>query len=200
MILGSSEGDVLTLYDCEGSLHAGTTVGTGVFETLAASTHGYGAGFASRDSFTRSLIRVLEKPLHVARGIAVLDIHRKLVNQTRQGRAPYEADGSADAQDGDGAGPQASLPCAMRPSPAYCRLSRCGAPSEGKQATIVLSSLDYPLEAFGHENIGEELEVTVRLRLRKNDVNVGRWRDWITGAPPEADQVHTTISRGYTAG
>lgn len=188
MILGASDGDVLALYDCEASPRAETANGAGVFEMLAAgSTHGTVSGFASCYSFTRSLVRILEKPLHMACGIAVLDLHRKLVSQVRHGRAPDEADRGADAQNGAGG-----------PSPNYCHVSRCGARSEGKPATIVLSRMDYPMEAFGYDSSGEELEVTVQLRLRKNDINVRRWTEWITSAPPEADQVHVTTSRGYT--
>lgn len=181
-ILGASDGDVLALYDCEASPRAETANGAGVFETLAAgSTHGYVPGFACRYSFTRSLVRILEEPLHMACSIAVLDLHRKLVSQARRGLTPDEADRSAGG-----------------PSPDYCHLSRYGARSEGKPATIVLSRMDYPLEAFGYDSSGGELEVTVQMRLRKNDINVGRWTEWITSAPPEADQVHATISRGCT--
>lgn len=198
MILGSSNGDVLTLYDCEANLGARTSDGTGVFGTLAASTHGRVLGFAGRRSFTRSLICIPERPLHMACGIAVLDVHRKLVNQAGRGRALDEVDCGADAQKGADAGPQASLPSAMRPSPGYCHLSRCGARSESKQPTIFLSPLDYPLEAFGRDSIGEELEVKVRLRLGKSDINVRTWKDWRTSAPPGAGLGHVRISRGCT--
>ncbi|KAK7913922.1 hypothetical protein PG985_011625 [Apiospora marii] len=256
-ILGAARSDVLTLYDTPHALHGHAATGPGVYEHLGASAHDdIIAGFVGESSstsyngsrtplsFTHALIQILDKPDRAARGIAVLDIHRKLVNRYRMASAAV-ADSRASESDeeeeekeeapptttGTNSGghhynkrrsrgenayttsPQPWLPRALRQTPVYCHLSRCRPRSEGGGPTsIVLSQLGRPApETFleprpapphGPEGVGGEkgengdgddgaAEVTMRLRLRApaDAADIGRWKEWILDAPPEASQL-----------
>jgi hypothetical protein len=171
-----------------------------MFEHLGANTSNCAPEFADERSFTRSLIRILENPVHAAMGISVLDIHRKLVNYAHRPESKVFL-GTLLDDEGD-KNPiksrktsldRATMSSLIQPDPVYCHLSACPAKSKGGINGIILSRLDYPLEAFGYENFGEELEVDVHLRLRNNHPSIQRWKDWILDAPAEADKVSVNV-------
>ncbi|KAK7994505.1 hypothetical protein PG991_016093 [Apiospora marii] len=256
-ILGAARSDVLTIYDTPHALHGHAATGPGLCEHLGASAHDdIIAGFVGESSttnngsrtplsFTHALIQILDKPDRAARGIAVLDIHRKLVNRYQMAAAAVtdsrasESDeeeeekekekappmtgnnegGGAEAKTPTPRPPQPWLPRALRQTPVYCHLSRCRPRSEGGGPTsIVLSQLGRPPpETFleprpapphGPEGVGGAkaengendgggdsddgtAEVTMRLRLRApaDAADIGRWKEWILDAPPEASQL-----------
>lgn len=212
-ILGSSSADVLTLYDCGFSIHGQIATRARVFEHLGASAGGIVEGFRRPGSFTRCLIRILDRPEAAAYGVSVPDIHRKLVNFAKRGRAAAAAAAATDPTEEEerddasvytsgGRGRAVSTASAVPslwlsgvvgpspPSPVYCRLSAGRPRSKGEPATIVLSRLGYPLEVFPNENPPEEeQEVELCIRLKRNDINVERWTQWLLDAPPEADRV-----------
>jgi hypothetical protein len=211
-ILGSGAADVLTLYDCAYSLHGQTTPAPGVFEHLGANAGGIVDGFDRAGSFTRCLVRILDRPEAAAYGIAIPDIHRKLVNYAKRERAlttadrPFE-DGTGDDASiyGDDGLAEPGMPVVRSswlsgvmgpspPNPVYCHLSTCSPRSKAEPTTIVLSHLGYPLELFEGQN-GDEQEVELRIRLKRSDIDVTRWAQWILDAPPEADQVTVQAAR-----
>lgn len=217
--------------------------GPGICEHLGASAHddiiaGYVGDSSSNGgrkplSFTHALIQILDHPDRAARGISVLDIHRKLVNRYQMAAAAVTGgrDGESDEEKEDATGngfhnrgtvrsndlcpsrTQPWLPRALRQTPMYCHLSRCRPRSEGGSGpfSIVLSQLGHPapLETFlqprqapspdpegvggGEENGGDDgaAEVTMRFQLRPHAdaADIGRWKDWILDAPPEASQL-----------
>ncbi|KAK8064454.1 hypothetical protein PG994_007092 [Apiospora phragmitis] len=176
-ILGAAKADVLTLYDTPHALHGYNVTGSGLCEHLGASAHdGAVAGFVANSnyslSFTRALIRILDNPDRAAHGIAVLDLHRKLVNRYQTAITAASAAAAAGARSGSESsdeGKQGSssddndrnkgkgkinkkdyamrtlpwLPNALRQTPVYCHLSRCRPRSEGGPASIVLAQLGY---------------------------------------------------------
>jgi hypothetical protein len=196
-ILGSGKADVLTLYDCGNSLHGQSISSPVLFEHLGANASESVAGFGSTISFTRSLAQILDRPEAVACGISVLDIHRKLVN-INKGRRPsgvFGADGeSVLLEDHTASTARSWLSSDVPQSPVYCHISNCPPRSQGGARSIILSRLGHPLEAFTYENPGEELEVEVKLRLRTNNIDVNRWKEWIMNVPSEADQISLQIS------
>ncbi|KAK8133178.1 hypothetical protein PG999_001351 [Apiospora kogelbergensis] len=174
-ILGASGADLLTLYDSPHALHGYNVTGSGVCEHLGACAHdGFVAGFIDGDgggsvplSFTRALIRILDSPRRAAKGISVLDLHRKLVNRyhvatsagasaaiiawiessTESSLGKEESQKRANRQrqivgEAEYLRTQPWLPDSMRQTPVYCHLSRYRPLSEGgSPATIVVSQL-----------------------------------------------------------
>ncbi|KAI0121190.1 hypothetical protein BJ170DRAFT_149402 [Xylariales sp. AK1849] len=194
-ILGAGKADVLTLYDCGLSLHGHGGLGAGIFEHLGASPNENVWGFGNSRSFTKSLIQIIDQPEIAACGISMLDIHRKLVNRARRLRTIPEDDGKKATSRGHAVSAARSwLSSSTTRSPVYCHLSTC--PPRGRRVatSIVLSRIGYPLEVFGYDNEGEELNVDLRLRLKKNDIDLRVWKEWITPAPPEVDQVSIRIT------
>ncbi|KAK8121763.1 hypothetical protein PG984_010433 [Apiospora sp. TS-2023a] len=237
-ILGAGKSDVLTIYDSPHALHGHNVTGPGICEHLGASAHDdIIAGFVSESgsndssfrtplSFTRTLIQILDNPDRAARGISVLDIHRKLVNRYRMALNAAATSAGGSESDEEKQLPtskrntfngreethinrtQPFLPRALRQTPVYCHLSHCRPRSEGgRPSSIVLSQLGPPAtflqprqapspvpEGLDEgENGGDDgtAEVTMRLRLQPpaDAVDVGRWKEWILDAPPEASQL-----------
>jgi hypothetical protein len=182
----------LTLYDCAHSLHGQNATGTGVYEHLGAGVSDSVLGFHHPGSFTRSLIRILGQPEAVARGMSVLDLHRKLVNLSKYkwSSSTLDGDGQSTLSDGHAESADRSWLLTKTPqSPVYCHISSCPPRTRGGPTSITLSNLGYPLEAFVYENRGEQVDVEVTLCLKNNDIDIGRWTEWITDAPSEAEQV-----------
>ncbi|KAK8072974.1 hypothetical protein PG996_006322 [Apiospora saccharicola] len=172
-ILGAGKSDVLTIYDSPHALHGHNVTGPGICEHLGASAHddiiaGFvgesgsnDSGFRTPLSFTRTLIQILDNPDRAARGISVLDIHRKLVNRYRMAAATATGASVSESDEekqlptskrntfngGDETyinRTQPFLPRALRQNPVYCHLSHCRPRSEGGPSSIVLAQLGPP--------------------------------------------------------
>ena len=184
-LLGAARADVLTLYDCPHALHGRRAAGPGLCEHLGASAHDdIIAGFVGERStapdggraplsFTRSLLRILDKPARAARGLSVLDLHRKLVHRYQMAAAAAagskESESDEDDEEEKEAAPTGNRgghhynrtpsrgenahapptqppwrPRALHQTPVYCHLSRCRPRSEGGPASIVLAPLGRP--------------------------------------------------------
>ncbi|KAK8075754.1 hypothetical protein PG997_010417 [Apiospora hydei] len=165
-------------------------------------------------SFTRALIQILDHPDRAAQGISVLDIHRKLVNRYQMAAAAGRGSESDEAKEAALAWRMAAL-APKRPAPDARVLPPVPVPAAGRRgpASIVLAQLGRqtlettvapsPTEntqkgpGDNDENESEKemddgaVEVTMRMRLRPpaDTVNVGRWKEWILDAPPEANQL-----------
>ncbi|KAH6657152.1 hypothetical protein BKA67DRAFT_672980 [Truncatella angustata] len=198
-ILGSGDADVLTLYDCGSSLHGQSVDGRKIFEHIGASSFPFPQvpNFHRAGSFTKSLIRVLNKPEIAADGISVVDVHRKLINLTQRHRAePGQDEEVSSIYSGEIVTPRPWFSGGVETRPVYCHLSACPPRSAGRPTTIVLSHLGYPpLERFSYMSQGDELEVQLTLTLSKNNLNVERWKNWISQAPAEVDGVSIEVDQ-----
>ncbi|KAK9779867.1 hypothetical protein SCAR479_03474 [Seiridium cardinale] len=192
-ILASGKADVLTLYDCEYSLHGHSVSAERLFEHLGASSMGSVIDFNNIGSFTRSLVQILGRPETAAYGLSVADIHRKMVNL-----ALRHCGGSFLAEDTMNVrlvGPMAARSQHVEDAPVYpvyCHLSACPSRSSGKPSSIILSHLGYPLDVFPSENHDEEVQVRLKLTLQSK-ANTERWKEWILSAPPEVKRVSVQV-------
>ncbi|KAI1874700.1 hypothetical protein JX265_004908 [Neoarthrinium moseri] len=196
-ILGSAKSHVLTLYDCGSSLHGQGVSNAPVFEHLGASADESALSFGRPGSFTRSLIRILDKPDTAAFGICVLDLHRKLVNSAKrhQPGASAEDDNVSILSGAHTVSTAGSwLSRGLSPNPVYCHLSVCPSQSKGGASSIILSHLGYPLEVRQPRTGGEECEIEIKLQLERDDVHLDRWQQWILEAPWEASKAAVTGS------
>ncbi|KAK7961676.1 uncharacterized protein PG986_002501 [Apiospora aurea] len=156
-------------------------------------------------SFTRALIQILDSPDRAAQGISVLDIHRKLINRYQMATAAAKGSESDEAKEAALTWkmdarvlPPVPVPAAGRGGPASIVLAQLG------RQTLETTAIPSPKENSqqGPEDVDEDekesenddgsaVELTMRLRLRPpaDTVDVGRWKQWILDAPPEARQL-----------
>lgn len=194
-ILGSGDADVLTLYDCPNSLHGQGVTGGGIFEHLGASLGGDVASFGRPGSFTGSLLQILRKPESAAFGLAVLDLHRKSVNRARRfGGSPQLEKDVSSVYSRHYIMTRSWLSSSLAAIPVYCHLSVCTARSSHKPLSIVLSNLNYPLEASPCRTTSAELEVELKLKFRGEDADTERWREWVLASPAEVTDVAIQVA------
>ncbi|KAI8629751.1 hypothetical protein F5Y19DRAFT_484674 [Xylariaceae sp. FL1651] len=210
-VLGTARADVLMLADCPFAQHACHTSGPSVFELL-------GAGILNPDpasnptreaSFTRTLALMLDSPFLASRGVAVLDLHRKLVDVACPRRPDFDATTAvtttttSDTEDTSHPRPaslivgraQRSTVVEAPPYPVYCQLSAASQLNREARRSIVLSRLNAPLGADGglRQAVGEPPGVMLDIKLRRPGIDVQKWKAWLLRAPGEVEDVSVKL-------
>jgi hypothetical protein len=171
-------------------------MGKGVVETLAAGDFESGAAEVGKHSFTTSLIQELAHAAHTADWLTVVELHRRLINRL-QAWTPNVCftDNTYSLVQVDRYTGQPIFERSSRRTPIYCLLSR-------KPRTIILSPLspqhpkvsEEPFlllnpPASRPEGLSEGPCILVACRLRDQNVDVGRWKEWLFNAPQKAQGI-----------
>jgi hypothetical protein len=208
-ILGIARADVLMLNDSPFAQHAyvSNTLGPGAFELL-----GSGSMTPSIDekpereaAFTRTLALMLDSASLASRGVSLIEIHRKLLDNICPTRTSLELPSTSITVNRDYG---SSLIVArakkknvadIRPYPVYCQLSHSAPLERGTRRNIVLSRLN---ESLGAEVVvpcarpwGEPPCVKLEMRLERPFLDVQRWKDWILRAPSDTAEVTVMMPR-----
>ncbi|KAI0443274.1 hypothetical protein F4803DRAFT_561781 [Xylaria telfairii] len=217
--LGLARADVLMLNDSPFAQHAYMShiCGPGTFELLGSgSTNPSNAEFnhAREGSFTRTLTLMLDSPFLAARGVSVLELHRKMLDMMSPHRTsldttslpspPISPTSTATSQRETTCSrrrPASSLTVARAQStaqipayPVYCQISQSTPLERDARRNIVLSRLDTSLAAeANHARTVGEPRVKLDIRLKRPYIDVRRWKEWVLRAPADAEGISVTF-------
>lgn len=208
-LLGEVDCDVLLLHDCcHTTQPADTFTGNGVVETLAAggletTSNEEGGG----PSFTSSLVQELSHAAHTTSWLSAVELHRRLINRLQAWTPTVSLTNDAyslvqiDRRTG-----QPMLERPSRRTPIHSFVSK-------KPKTIVLT----PLPPQAHTQLEDSFTmlhpptshseavpdgpgILVTCRLRDQNVDVEKWRQWLLGAPEVARTIQiSALYPGFSA-
>jgi hypothetical protein len=190
-LLGEVDCDVLLLHDCcHATQSAETFTGNGVVETLAAGGLESASSEGGSHSFTASLVQELSRAAHTTDWLSTVELHRRLINRLQVWTPTVSfADDAYSLVQIDRRTGQPMLERPSRRTPIYSFLSK-------KPKTIVLTPLPPQPQKQSEdtfmllqpptgedEAVPEGPGVLVTCRLRDQNVDVEKWRQWLLRAP-----------------
>ncbi|KAK4176795.1 hypothetical protein QBC36DRAFT_300835 [Triangularia setosa] len=197
-LLSDADCDVLLLHDACHAIQAGEpSTGKGVVETIAACGFESVAAEVGPHSFTSSLIQELAHAAHTTEWLSVVELHRRLINRLQAWMPSVcftDTTYSVVQVDRHTGQPMFEKP--RRRTPIYCFLSK-------KPRTIVLSPLPVPQPLSITEEPHVYLNtpttkpkisptgpgILLACRLRDQNLDVEKWKQWLLTAPPEAQSI-----------
>ncbi|KAI1749596.1 hypothetical protein F4782DRAFT_542076 [Xylaria castorea] len=217
--LGLARADVLMLNDSPFAQHAYMShiCGPGTFELLGSGStnpSNVEPNPAREGSFTRTLALMLDSPFLAARGVSVLELHRKLLDMMSPSRTSLDTTSPSHTLPTPPVSPtntenrqrdttythrrptsslvvsRAQTTAQIPPYPVYCQISQSTPLERDARRNIVLSRLDTSLAAETNyaRTVGEP-RVKLDIRLKRPYLDVRRWKEWILRAPADAEGV-----------
>ncbi|KAL2017772.1 hypothetical protein VTK56DRAFT_1690 [Thermocarpiscus australiensis] len=196
-LLGEVDCDVILLYDCYHTFHAGEAFpGKGVVETLAAGEFDPVSPAPGSHPFTGALVQELARAAHTTDWLSVVELHRRLINRLQSGRAHVKfTDGTYSVVQVDRHIGQPIFETPRRRMPIYSFLSKKPRtvsliplpPQAQRQREEPLVLLNPPTRQ--PEVIPDGPGVLVACSLRDQNVDVEKWKGWLLNTPQGAQSI-----------